>query len=857
MFKRASKRIGASVLVAAVVGGSRASAIDLSRDTVPGKWVAPLKLEPLPAQKYPEFFDTFDKFKRQVWTGRYKLALQTLRSVKPTDKGYDAADLAVFTSQAMAAQGLCGGAIDAAEGEQPKLVIQRVLVVEQAGDPAAAIDTLRSLLRAHPESVRGHYELGRIAETVDDFKTARDAYAWFVAPPQDYLNKWKAEGEKLFRSAEDAVTVGKAIDRWATLNEQYKADDSLHQTVLDVFVKAYDIIDRQYWPAHVAAARFYVSHDDSKNALQELRQALQVNPQSGEALALLGEIKVGQYDFDTTDSVVAAIRRVNPDAADADAIEAKNLLAQRQPKQAATVVRRMLARLPKSLDALSLLAATEALQLHEEETKKLLADVDALYPGDANAYMEVAQQLSAMRQYPRSAAMYKTAIERAPWFAEARNGLGLLYTQSGDEDDARVTLNAAHELDPFNVETTNYLRLLDTLHNYARKETDHFIVVYDKLADPLIPEYFNDYLEGVYKDVTTDFDFEPKVKTIIEVFPTHDAFSVRTSGAPWIPTVGASTGRIIALVTPRRGENTWKAFNWAQTLRHEFTHTVTLGATDNRISHWMTEGLAVSEEKTGLYWDWVGMMYHASTHDELFNMDDLTFAFWRPKKSSDRAAAYAQSFWVCSYIEQTYGHEAILNMLREFRAGGLQEDVFPKILGRSVGQFFTEFSGWTKQQVATWGYDPKSVEIYDSLREKGDSQIASKHFAEAVATWEEIAKLRPMDQLPHTRLAGLYWKAVDHPMKAIEHFKILHLKTQNDDRYAKVISQIYRDNGDFKNAAAWGLQAIYMDPYEMGGHRLLLQACEKDGDTAGAERERRVIPELQEWLDAQKKKQSQ
>ena len=42
----------------------------------------------------------------------------------------------------------------------------------------------------------------------------------------------------------------------------------------------------------------------------------------------------------------------------------------------------------------------------------------------------------------------------------SRNGLGLLYTQSGDEDKARVELEAAHSLDPFNLRTTNYLRLL-------------------------------------------------------------------------------------------------------------------------------------------------------------------------------------------------------------------------------------------------------------------------------------------------------------------------------------------------------------------------------------------------------------
>ncbi len=59
--------------------------------------------------------------------------------------------------------------------------------------------------------------------------------------------------------------------------------------------------------------------------------------------------------------------------------------------------------------------------------------------------------------------MYKVAIERAPWWTAARNGLGLLYTQSGDEDLAHTVLNEARELDPFNLATTNYLKLLDTM----------------------------------------------------------------------------------------------------------------------------------------------------------------------------------------------------------------------------------------------------------------------------------------------------------------------------------------------------------------------------------------------------------
>jgi hypothetical protein len=46
-----------------------------------------------------------------------------------------------------------------------------------------------------------------MSELVDDLATAKDAYGWFVAPPQDYLTQWQTRGERLFQHAEDATTL--------------------------------------------------------------------------------------------------------------------------------------------------------------------------------------------------------------------------------------------------------------------------------------------------------------------------------------------------------------------------------------------------------------------------------------------------------------------------------------------------------------------------------------------------------------------------------------------------------------------------------------------------------------------------
>jgi len=424
----------------------------------------------------------------------------------------------------------------------------------------------------------------------------------------------------------------------------------------------------------------------------------------------------------------------------------------------------------------------------------------------------------------------------------------LLYTQSGDEDEARTVLEAAHAIDPFNLATTNYLRLLDDLASFAKKETANFVVMYDASRDPVIPEYFSDYLESVHDDVCGDFHHAPAVKTYIEVFPTHDAFSVRTTGSPWIGTVGASTGRVIALCSPRTGENTLGTFNWAQVLRHEFTHTVTLSVTDNRIPHWMTEGLAVWEEHTPMRWEWVPMIYHAVKNDELFDLDELTWGFIRPKKPTDRQMAYAESFWICTYIEEKYGHASILKMLDSFKAGMSEEQVFEGVLNKSRTQFYEEFLGWAKKQVASWGYDEEKSKKYDALKEKAEAMIKARQFDEALKAWEEIAAIRPVDALPHQRLAGLYLtKQINKPEKAAEHLIVLSQVELKDNRYAKRVARLYRDMAKLDDAQRFAMLAVYTDPYDSDAHELLAGIYEKSGNGKGLEREKKVMAILEDW----------
>ena len=850
---RAIRALGVLGVLGGWLGASTpAHAHDFVKNAPPHRWVEALVPEDLPPLKFPSYFNEVDKARAQADAGRYKLALVTLRKAKRADP----VEAALIRAGAQATLGRAGAALKTLSEEkvkdEPRAQLLRADVLAGEGRTDEALGELRAHLKGHPDSLAGRFLLGRVSEQVGDLAAATRAYAWFVDEKQ-LLQKWQGNAsDPVFDDAHAVTTIARAIDRWANLTGGYRDNVALHDALLNMFVKAYDVIDRGYAPARVASAEYFLTHDNREEAVRELEAALARNPNDVSAMRLLGLIAIDTFNFDGADKVIESIRAVDAGSLAADVLESRSLIQQRRPKDAFEPIRRVLARQPKNLEALGLLAAAHALRLEDDAAAAALREVEKLDPDNATAYYDVAEQLGAMRQYPRAAAHYKVAIERAPWWTAARNGLGLLYTQSGDEDDARAVLDAAHALDPFNLATTNYLRLLDDLAKFAKHETEHFIVFYDAKADPVIPIYFGEYLESIHEEVCGDFKHEPAVKTYIEVFPTHDAFSVRTTGSPWIGTVGASTGRVIALVSPRKGKYTMGAFNWAQVLRHEYTHTVTLSATDNRIAHWMTEGLAVLQEKSPLRWEWIPMLNDAVKKKKLFTMENLTWGFVRPRRPQDRSLAYAQSYWICQYIDEEYGRKAILDMLGEFRAGRNEAEAFEKVLKKSIPEFEAEFFAWTDEQVKGWGYDDETDAKVRELKPRAEAALEDRQYEEALPLWQEYHELRPMEPTPHMRLAAIYLRLKKND-EAIGHLEALDAVELHDNRYAKAIARIYRDAGKTDRAVKYAKQAVYIDPYDPAAHELLAGVYEKSGNEAGLAREKRVIALLSEWRELQQR----
>jgi tetratricopeptide (TPR) repeat protein len=495
---------------------------------------------------------------------------------------------------------------------------------------------------------------------------------------------------------------------------------------------AYTELDRSYWPARIAAAellREKQNNDEHDGSVSDYNAALRINSRLPEAHVGLGRVALIDWGFEEVEKHAQRALEVNPSFAPAHHLLAEKLILERRYEEAEAACDRALAVNPRDVMALSLRAAAAACGRDAASVDRLRGEVARINPRCAFFHRAVADALGGIRQYEASEGEYLAAIELDPTDANARTELGLMYMQWGWEDRARDALDAAWKLDPFNERTRNTLDLLESLQRFDRHETAHFIVRYDAKSDPDLGPFLAGYLEEMYESVTKDFQFTPKDKTLIEVFPSQAAFAVRITGKPWIHTVGACTGRVIALASPRRGGDRMGPFHLGRVLKHEFTHTVTLAATENRIPHWFTEGLAVFQEDAPRSFDWCALLADATRRGELFTLESINWGFIRPRRRHDRTMAYAQSEWMCEYMVERFGYESLGALIDRFQKGETQEEAFTRQFALSPRDFDRDFGVWAKGQVATWGFDvtpPESLAEVQALADANPDDAAAQ-----------------------------------------------------------------------------------------------------------------------------------
>ncbi len=653
-----------------------------------------------------------------------------------------------------------------------------------------------------------------------------------------------------------------------------------YHAMLGLLARARDKVDRLYWPASLAEARILYSKGNLPLAQEAALETLRLNPRAADAWFILGRCAVDGFDFDRAAQLAARLDRLQGTHGWAGAsILAAARSRQNDPEGALALLEPALARFPTTL-SLRLAEVGAVARLYDEaRLEETLRRFDDLRPGSALALLEAGKALAEARQYDEAASTLRRASGRDPWAPEPWVELGLLEVQAARDHLALDALRKGVALDPFSIRAGNTLRLMEELVTYSRVESDHFIIRFKPGLDEVLASEMPAILDEIHARVAGEFEHEPPFKTLIELMPDHRWFSVRIAGLPRIHTMAAATGPAIAMESPREGRGHMVGpYDWPRVIQHEYAHTVTLSRTRNRIPHWFTEAAAVHMERSPRAYDRCLLLARALAEGTLFSLDEISLKFVRPETPTDRAQAYAQGHWMYEYIVQTWGERAPLDLMDLYARGTREPDAFRDILGVTPDAFMLAFEPWAREQVRAWGLLPPAGT--PSLRELLTRELpdapdrlealawASARAAalgargaewtrdlptptramvdrwlaefpdhpdvlelavqmdlarrggqatmEAAPLLERYARARPMDPMPHRRLAALYLSREDPSQKqlAVEHLEFLDAREQHSPVYAIELARRHASVKDWDTAAARAERATRLSPFD-------------------------------------------
>jgi tetratricopeptide (TPR) repeat protein len=286
--------------------------------------------------------------------------------------------------------------------------------------------------------------------------------------------------------------------------------------------------------------------------------------------------------------------KTNPNSVPALLLSAELALDERRRDDAAASIQKALEVNPNSLEAIALKAGAAFAANKPDEAETHAQAALKINPRYGEVYRIVADHAARGYLFDEAAAFVRKALITDPDNAQAYADLGMYLLRTGDEREARVSLEKAFKDDPYNVSTFNSLDLLDTLDKFQTITDGDLVFKFHPDEVAVMREQAIPLAKEALEALSKRYQFTPKGPLLIEMFPKHDDFAVRTIGLPgMIGALGACFGRVVTLDSPRArkpGE-----FNWGETLWHELAHVITLQMSGNRVPRWLTEGISVYE----------------------------------------------------------------------------------------------------------------------------------------------------------------------------------------------------------------------------------------------------------------------
>ncbi len=707
--------------------------------------------------------------------------------------------------------------------EDPALLAERGDILYQTGQWDDALKVAEQAIKLKDDQFLARWVRARILRDRGDMKEADTEMRWFV---RTYTRRSNMDAD--IKDPDELLIVGQAGSenaRWHSLSDQFEF--ILNDIYGDVLK-----IEPTNWQAEYLAGTMLLEKMNVPEANKAFSKALKLNPRAAEAQVARGQSAMITFEIKDAEGFADHALTLNPNLPAALRLRADVHLASGEFDKAMAVLEKAKKINPRDEATLARIAVCHKLRKDAPAYDKVVAEVTAFNPRPGMFYFDLAHQLEERKFYTEAETAYRKALELNDKLSGPKNQLGLLYLRLGKEDEARDLLDKAFAFDPFNVRVANSRKVLKHLTNYETKESKHYILRFDPKTDRILAEFLLEFLEDVHERLKKDFNYEPEGKMLIEVFNNHEMFSGRTVGLPDLHTIGACTGRVVTMVSPK-GKGLAKSFNWGRVIRHELVHIFNLAQTDYQVPHWLTEGLAVRNEGGVRPPAWNVSLRERVEKSDLFTLDNVLLGFVRPRSQEDWTMAYYQSYLYVEYLIKTHKIEAVGRMLEAYGRGLDTDAAIKKVCGIEKAEFEKGYRAYVTALVKTFPVIAKAdtamtfAELQKAHdKDPDDADIAARLAAEHLRRKgkDEAAKL----------VEAVLAKDKAHPLATIVKAKLMVADGDDDGARKLVEAATEAHPADARLRAYLG--------------KLLLDAKDPKAAAEQFERCRTLDPLSTEWL---------
>jgi tetratricopeptide (TPR) repeat protein len=609
---------------------------------------------------------------------------------------------------------------------------------------------------------------------------------------------------------------------------------------------------------NTAWGEMFLEKAEKENAQKSFDIALEADENNPAAIVGMARL-AADADQPAALQLVERALKVNPNYVPAYLLQSEMALDNRERQDAHQSIDKALEINPNSLEARTLDAALAFLEDRKAEFDQKTAAVLKINPAYSEVYRVAGDHATRNYRFNEAIPLTKKALALDPNSARAHADLGLELLRVGDEAAARVELEAAYKGDPYysSLVTKNLLAMLDKVDTFVTVQEGNVTMRFDPEEAGVMREQAVPLAREALDTLSRKWNFKPDGPVLIEMFPVHDDFAVRTLGIPgMLYALGVCFGNVVALDSPHArppGE-----YNWQPTLWHELAHVITLGMSNNRIPRWLSEGISQWEEKRARPewgWEMEVSFAHALEQGKSIKIADIQEALSDPKLAS---LAYYQASLVAEHIAETYGEPALQKLVRSYSSGINDEQAFKEALGQTVAQVQTSFDAAIDKKYATIrnalkrpkfegapelddlkkmaesdpGSFPVQVALGQALAKAGDN-------AAAVAALERAAALMPRatgEDNPNKMIAAIAEKQGDtaRAVRALQDvLKVDHTDIEAARKLAMLLTSSSQDKAQLEDAYQ---RLVNVDPFDANAQSGLGRLLMARRDAAGAAR---------------------